>query len=105
MPTGGHVHVICMGGLIDFRHICNSDFQWIDVICRPISNIHIYTTLEQTSLYRTVTFIVCIILAKPLHNRDIVSVHFNNFYCKGICDKLSWHLFMLTYIYLNVDEC
>ncbi len=27
--------------------------------------------------------------AKPLHNHDIVSVHFNNFYCMEICDKLS----------------
>ncbi len=23
----------------------------------------------------------------------------------GICDKLSKHLYMLIYIYLNVDEC
>ncbi len=43
--------------------------------------------------------------AKPLHNRDIVSVHFNHFLCMGICDKLSKHLSMLTYIYLNVGEC
>ncbi len=25
--------------------------------------------------------------AKPLHNRDIVSVHFNHFYCMGICGQ------------------
>ncbi len=43
--------------------------------------------------------------AKPLHNIDTVSVHFNHFYCMGICDKLSRHLYMLTYIYLTVDEC
>ncbi len=42
--------------------------------------------------------------AKPLHNSDTVSVNFNHFYCMGICDKLSRHLYMLTYIYLNVDE-
>ncbi len=42
--------------------------------------------------------------AKPLDNSDIASVHFNHFYCMGICDKLSRHLYMLTYIYLNVDE-
>ncbi len=42
--------------------------------------------------------------AKPLHNSDAVSVHFNHFYCMGICDKLSRHLSMLTYIYLNMDE-
>ncbi len=28
-----------------------------------------------------------IILAKPLHNHDLVSVHFNNFYCTEFCDK------------------
>ncbi len=43
--------------------------------------------------------------AKPLHNHAIVSVHFNNFYCTGICDKLSRDLAMITYIYLNVDDC
>ncbi len=42
--------------------------------------------------------------AKPLHNSDTVSVHFNHFYYMGICDKLSRHLYMLTYIYLNVGE-
>ncbi len=41
---------------------------------------------------------------KPLHNDDIVPVHFNHFHCMGICDKLNRHLSMLTYIYLNVDE-
>ncbi len=43
--------------------------------------------------------------AKPLHNRDIVSVHFNHFHCMRICDKLSRRLSMLPYIYLNVYEC
>ncbi len=43
--------------------------------------------------------------AKPLHNNDIVSVHFNHFHRVGIYEKLSRHLSMLTYIYLNVDEC
>ncbi len=45
------------------------------------------------------------ISAKPLHNRDTVSVHFNNIYCTEICDKLSRDLAMLTYTYLNVDDC
>ncbi len=40
-----------------------------------------------------------------LHNCDTVSVHCNHFYCIEICDKLNKHLHMLTYIYLNVDEC
>ncbi len=31
--------------------------------------------------------------------------HFNHFYCIEICDKLSRDLAMVTYIYLNVDEC
>ncbi len=43
--------------------------------------------------------------AKSLHNSDRVSVDFNHFYCMGICEKLSRHLSMLTYIYLNMDEC
>ncbi len=46
-----------------------------------------------------------IIPAKPLHNRDIGSVHFTHFPCIVIWDKLSRHLCMLTYIYLNVDKC
>ncbi len=50
-------------------------------------------------------FCTYLISAKPLHNHDIVSVHFIHFYCMGICDKLSKHLYMLTYICLNVDEC
>ncbi len=49
----------------------------------------------------------CTILSKPLYNHNILSdwVHFNHFPCMGICDKLSRHLSMLTYIYLNMDEC
>ncbi len=43
--------------------------------------------------------------AEPLHNCDIVSVHFNHFPLMGICDKLSRHLSMLSCIYLTVDEC
>ncbi len=35
--------------------------------------------------------------AKPLHNHDIVSVHFNNFYCTEICNKLRRDLAMFTY--------
>ncbi len=43
--------------------------------------------------------------AKPLHNHDIVSVHFNYFYCMVISNKLNRVLAMLAYIYLNVDDC
>ncbi len=46
-----------------------------------------------------------IIPAKLLHNRDIVSVHFNHFYCTEICDKLNRYIDMLTCIYLKVDDC
>ncbi len=45
------------------------------------------------------------ILAKPLHNRDIVSVYFNYALCMRICNTLGRHLCMLTYIYPNMDEC
>ncbi len=49
--------------------------------------------------------ITCILI-KPLHKHSIVSVHFNHFYSAvGICDTLSRHLSILTYIYLNVHEC
>ncbi len=51
--------------------------------------------------------IICItfiIPAKPLHNSDTVSVHFNEFYCTEICNKLRRDLAMLTYIYLDVNE-
>ncbi len=40
-----------------------------------------------------------------LSSHCIVTVHFNHFYCMGICDKLTSHLSMLTYIYFNMDEC
>ncbi len=48
----------------------------------------------------------CIILhiyipAKPLHNLDIVSVHFNHFPCMGIWDKLSRHL----YVNIHISQC
>ncbi len=38
-------------------------------------------------------------------NRHIVSIYFNHFHCMGICNKLTRHLSMLTYIYRNLDEC
>ncbi len=46
--------------------------------------------LQEMLLYH----IICVnsIPAKPLHNTDTDSVHFNHFYCTGICDKLSRHL-------------
>ncbi len=43
--------------------------------------------------------------SKPLLKRKIVSVHFNNFPFMKICHKLRRHVCMLTYIYLNVDQC
>ncbi len=58
-----------------------------------------------TGKYLFLLVVALYLPAKPLHNHDIASVHLNNFYCMGICDKLSRHLYMLTYIYLNMDEC
>ncbi len=43
--------------------------------------------------------------ANPLHNHGIVLVHFNDFDCTEICDKLRRDLSLLTYIYLNMNEC
>ncbi len=49
---------------------------------------------------------VYIIPAKPLHNHhNMLSVHFNHFYCTEIWDKLRRDLAMITYIYPNVDDC
>ncbi len=39
--------------------------------------------------------------AKPLHNHDIVSVHFIHFYCMENCDKLS----RLSYVNLHIFQC
>ncbi len=45
--------------------------------------------------------------ANSLHNSDTVTVHFNHLYCMEICDKLRRDVYiaMITYIYLDVDEC
>ncbi len=37
-------------------------------------------------------YLVFFIPAKPLHNSDTLSGHFNLFYCTDICDKLRWDL-------------
>ncbi len=50
-------------------------------------------------------WIAQLIPASPLYNCGIDSVRFNHFPCMGICNKLSRLLSMLTYIYLNMDEC
>ncbi len=41
--------------------------------------------------YPVVCLLTQVIPAKPLHNHDIVSVHFNHFHCMGICHKLRRH--------------
>ncbi len=41
--------------------------------------------------------------AKPIHNHDAVSLHFNHFYCTQICDKLIRDFAIFAYIYLNLD--
>ncbi len=68
-----------------------------------LSKVAWYHTTK--SRFLTVCFATFSIPAKPLHNHDIVSVQFNHFYCMEICDKLRRDLAMLTYIYINVDEC
>ncbi len=50
-------------------------------------------------------FSIVLYIPAKLQNHEIVSVHFNRCYCTDICDKLSRDLAMLTYIYLNVDNC
>ncbi len=42
-----------------------------------------------------------LIHTKPLHNRHIVSVHFNHFYCMGICNKLSRRARICFYLPLS----
>ncbi len=54
---------------------------------------------------RFLTVRLGLIPAKTLHNCDIVSVNVNHFPCMKICDTLWKHLCMLTYIYVNMDEC
>ncbi len=71
-----------------------------------IGNMHMVPTLKD--ILCSLIWYSCDYLsipAKTLHNSDTVSVHFNHFYCMGICDKLCWHLYMLTYIYFKVDGC
>ncbi len=81
----------------------------IDISCTPgwIKTIgrHPQRTVNIIYLLQDMFISIKYIPAKPLHNHDIVSVHFNHFYCPEICDKLRRDLAVFTYIYLNVDEC
>ncbi len=79
----------------------NKEAEVEEAQCQAISY---YNALEVLFQHCTLCFISPYIPTKPLHNRDIVSVHFNHFPCMGICTKLSKYLSMLTYIYLNMDE-
>ncbi len=95
----------------------NKYFSFIDRIASHILNIGYkfekhcclwFCALRSYFIKLYCTFpmsLAFVIPANPLHNHDIVSVHFNHFYCMGICNKLNRHLSMLTYIYLKVDEC
>ncbi len=57
------------------------------------------------SYTEAVNTIADIIPAQPLHNSDIVSVHFNNFPCiMMINSTLTKHLSILSYIYIYMDE-
>lgn len=50
-----------------------------------------------TGLLAAVSILFSIITDKPLHNPDMVSVHFINFPCIEICNTLRKQLSMLTY--------
>ncbi len=69
-------------------HSTQGSLHWEFMLCQ---NTYMFTTI--------------LIPAKPLHNHDIVLVHFNHFHYIGICDKLRRHLSLLTYLYLNMHEC
>ncbi len=49
--------------------------------------------------------LTAVLLAKPLYNHDIISIHFNHFYCTEFCVFPRMDLVIFTYIYLNVNEC
>ncbi len=51
------------------------------------------------------SLLIVYVPGKPLHNRNIVTVYYNSFPCMKISEILTRHFCMLTYIYLNVDEC
>ncbi len=89
---------------VDFASGCGfCQWVWIWKPHRPDSLL--YHVIYTQAWYNEFDLPMLInIPAKPL-NHDIVSVHFNHFYCMGICNKLTRHLSMLPYIYLNVVEC
>ncbi len=80
-------------------------FNFEMYFCILLHDNNLFLMVLLVTIVGTLCDLTIYILAKPLQNHDIVLVHFNNFYCMGICDKLSRHLSMLTYIYVNVDEC
>ncbi len=87
-----------------------TDPYWLDNIVANVSQQIIQQVLHIGSKCHVDVEIVLpnigiYVPAKPLHNHDIASEHFNHFYCTEICDKLSRDFAMFIYIYLNVDEC
>ncbi len=97
--------------LTDFKHFASifslifdpiePPFQWFEIFLIP----HFHKTYLLPKIWWSTPAPTPSILTQQLHNHDIVSVHFNNFYCTELCDKLSRDFAMLTYIYLNVDDC
>ncbi len=78
---------------------------WFFALCSmlPLPGVLIYRlTKSEGPLFQVSKQHHHFIPTKPFHNHDIVSVHFNNFYCTEICDKLSRDLAMLTYIYISM---
>ncbi len=81
-------------------------FKVVEYMC--VSSMTFFKVVEYMCVSSMTFFKVVDALsipAKPLNNCGIVSEHFNHFYYMGICDKITRHLSMLPYTYLNVDEC
>ncbi len=89
--------------LIDTRW-GRSEFWVTFFVCKPLVINCCLKVVNTPNIYALCLADALFIPVKPLHNHDIVSIHFNHFCCMEICDKLRRDLAMFTYIYLNVDE-
>ncbi len=77
----------------------------MSVISEGTTNIIGQSILSSLNGTEYLAFAISDIPADPFHNSDMVLVHFNHIYCMEICDKLMRDLAMLTYIYIDEDEC
>ncbi len=97
-----HCHLLSIISILIEVVLCNPD---IGSIVLNVKYLNFKWSMPNYHGFFYFYIIISIYNVKPLHNCDMVSVHFNHFHCMGICDKLNRHLSMLTYIYLNVDDC